>query len=110
MADLYKLLPLSMACGLGEKILFHFQVSLDFWAVQMRHVSQDVDEAAKLEQVQKAAQKPPLKLIKPVDTRWNSIYDAHTRMVCHGVPKLVRNKFFPGGSEGICQCCGCVAL
>ena len=34
-----------------------------------------VDEAAKLEQVQRAAKKDPLQLIKPVDTRWNSVYD-----------------------------------
>ena len=45
-------------------------------------MSQDVDEASKLEDVQRAAKNHPLQLVRPVATRWNSIFDAHNRMVC----------------------------
>ena len=31
---------------------------------------------------QKAAKKEPLQLVKQVDTRWNSVYDSHCKMVC----------------------------
>ena len=50
--------------------------------LQISSLPKDIDEAAKLEEVQKAAKKEPLQLVKPVATRWNSVYDSHRRMVC----------------------------
>ena len=83
MEDLYKLPPLTNACNLAEKILCHFQVCRTLVKCKLfPFFTKDVDEAAKLQEVQKAAKKDPLQLVKPVATRWNSVYDSHVRMVC----------------------------
>lgn len=66
MGDLYKVYPMPTAVRLGNMILGHFN---------------DVDAAKKLEDVQRAAGKEPLKLVKPCETRWNSTCDAHERML-----------------------------
>lgn len=39
-----------------------------------------MDEHQKLIDVQKAAQRTPLELVRPVITRWNTVYDAHCRL------------------------------
>lgn len=85
MNDLYKFNPLANACRLGEIILNHFS---------------NVEEEQKLLDVQKAnGVLRPLKLVKPVITRfssflqveicifcdiffrWNTVCDAHERMI-----------------------------
>ena len=59
MKDLTKVNPFASACRLGEAILIHFE---------------DVDQAKKLQDVQEAAKVKPLKLIKPVATRWVNVF------------------------------------
>ena len=46
--------------------------------------------------LEKAAQREPLKLVKPVATRWNTVYDCHCRLVCCMMSLVVITTFSTG--------------